>query len=104
MFNPKRRDCGGLHHVDRTHRSLWRYFLASGVLAFSLGMSGVDNPLTLPAAHAHHGGGGGGSGGGGSGGGGKGDGTKPAKSESATRPASGDGHGKGGRGFEGLKP
>ncbi|MFO1420321.1 MAG: hypothetical protein U1F59_05150 [Candidatus Competibacteraceae bacterium] len=44
MFDPKRHGCGGLHHVDRTHRSLWRYFLASGVLAFSLGMPGVDIP------------------------------------------------------------
>lgn len=101
MFDPKRRGRGGLHHVDRTHRSLWRYFLASGVLAFSLGMPGVDNPLTLPAAHAHHGGG---AGGGGAGGGGKGDGVKSGKSESATRPASGNGHAKGGRGYEGLKP
>ncbi len=80
------------HH----HRSLWRYLLTSGVLAFSLGMPIVDNPLTLPAAYAHHGGGGGGSGGGGGGSGGGGGET--------IRKTLGDGYGKGGRGSQGMKP
>jgi hypothetical protein len=80
------------HH----HRSLWRYLLTSGVLAFSLGMPIVDNPLTLPAAYAHHGGGGGGSSGGGSSGGGGGG--------EMIRKALGEGYGKGGRGFQGMKP
>ena len=49
------------------YRFLWRCLLTGSVLALSLGMPMVDNPLTLPTAYAHHGGGGssGGSGGGG---------------------------------------
>lgn len=91
--------------ANRSRRSIWRRLLTSGVLALSLGIPVLDNPLTLPAAHAHHGGGGAGSGGAGSGGGGGGSGkdnkfTKPGNA----RTAPDHGYGKGGRGSEGMKP
>lgn len=81
------------------HRFLWRYLLTGSVLALSLGLPMVDNPLTLPTAYAHHGGGGGGSSGGSSGGGGGGGGKS-----SAIRQAPEEGYGKGGRGSQGMKP
>lgn len=88
------------HPGNHPRRSILRHLLASSILALSLGIPIVDNPLTLPVAHAHHGGGGSGSGSGG----GKGDGINSTKPAVVIRPSPGNGQGKGGRGFEGLKP
>ncbi len=74
-----------------------RYRVLGIVLALILMAPLPDNPLALSAAYAHHGGGGGGAGGGKSGG--KGDG----RGDSLVRKMPGDGHGKGGRGFQGMK-
>lgn len=85
-------------------RSISRRLLIGGFLALSLGIPILGDPLTLPAAYAHHGGGGSGGGsGGGGGGGGKGDGLNSTKSTGTAQPSPGDGQGKGGRGLEGLK-
>ncbi|HRX70704.1 MAG: hypothetical protein KDJ22_11430 [Candidatus Competibacteraceae bacterium] len=70
-------------------------------MAFALLMPLPHNPLTLPAAYAHHGGGGAGSGGSGSGKGG--DGVQSAK-PGVIRAVPDDGYGKAGRGSTGLKP
>lgn len=70
-----------------------RYRVLGVVLALLAIAPLPDNPLALSAAYAHHGGGGGGAGGG------KGDG----KVEGMSRKMPGDGHGKGGRGFQGMK-
>ncbi len=83
-------------------RSISRRLLIGGFLALSLGIPILGDPLTLPAAYAHHGGGGSGGGSGG-GGGGKGDGLNSTKPTGTAQPSPGDGQGKGGRGLEGLK-
>lgn len=84
--------------------------VAGIILAFALLMPLPHNPLTLPAAYAHHGGGGAGSGGsgggagsGGSGGGKGGDGVRSAK-PGVIREVPDDGYGKAGRGSASLKP
>lgn len=80
--------------MNNRPRRLWRYWIAGGVLAWSWGMPLSEHSFTLPTAYAHHGGGG--SGGSGGSGGGKGDGM--------ARKTPSDGYGKGGRGFQGMKP
>lgn len=83
------------------HRFLWRCLLTGSILTLSLlGLPIVDNPLTLPTAHAHHGGGGSGGSSGGGSGGGRGGGGK----SSTIRQAPEEGYGKGGRGSQGMKP
>jgi len=81
------------------HRVLWRCLLIGGVLAVGLGLPIVDSPFTLPTAYAHHGGGGSGGGSGGSSGGGSGSGKS-----GAARQTPEAGYGKGGRGWQGMKP
>lgn len=71
-----------------------RYWVLGIVLALISIAPLPDNLFALSAAYAHHGGGGAGAGGGG-----KGDG----KGEGMIRKMPGDGHGKGGRGFQGMK-
>ena len=77
------------------YRFLWRCLLTGSVLALSLGLPIMDNPLTLHAAYAHHGGGGGG------GSGGRGGGNTQSN---IVRQAPEAGYGKGGRGSQGMKP
>ncbi len=84
--------------VDKRY-SRRRLLAIAVALAWSLGIPGLDHPLIVPTAYAHHGGGGGGSGGGG-----KGDGMKNTRSTPASTSLPAAGQGKGGRGAEGMKP
>ncbi len=93
MFDSRQHRSNPSPRADHPRKTGSRYRVASLALALVLIVPLPDNPLALSAAYAHHGGGGGGAGGG------KGDG----KVEGMTRKMPGDGHGKGGRGFQGMK-